>query len=78
MICRLERGPKKQILKKKEEKQEEYIGIIIIFMKFKTGKATHGDKIRIAPVGVGVIWDSAGGTFRGLEMIRIFIWEMVT
>lgn len=62
MICRLERGPKKQIKKKKKE-QEEYIGIIIIFMKFKTGKATHGDKIRIAPVGGGVVWDAAGGTF---------------
>ena len=47
-------------------------------MKFKPGKAMHGDKIRTAPVGGGVIWDSSGGTFRGLEMIRIFIWEMVT
>ena len=77
MTCRLERGLKKQIFKKKEE-QEEYISIIIIFMKFKPGKAMHGDKIRTAPVGGGVIWDSSGGTFRGLEMIRIFIWEMVT
>ena len=46
-----------------------YTGIVPIFMKFKTGKATHGDKIRITFEGGGVVWEAGGGTFRGLEII---------
>ena len=52
-------------------------GRVPIFMKFKIGKATHGDKIRITLEGGGVVWEAGGGIFRGLEMIPIFIWEMV-
>ena len=46
-------------------------------MKFKIGKATHDDKIRITLEGGGVVCEAGGGIFRGLEMIPIFIWEMV-
>ena len=42
-------------------------------MKFKIGKATHDDKIRITLEGGGVVCEAGGGIFRGLEMIPIFI-----